>query len=79
MNTATHNPVASGAHGLTARTTRELHQFSGAISAGMVADVLGLNWAIKLAAARLLISGALVAYFMRERMHANATLTLQRA
>ncbi len=48
------------------RFWRDLGYAIGALSAGAVADVVGLAWAIKLVAALSLISGAVVLAMMRE-------------
>lgn len=39
----------------------------GALSAGVIADALGLAWAIRIIAALSLLSGAVAALLMRER------------
>jgi MFS family permease len=53
------------------RFWRDLGYAVGALSAGVVADTLGLSWAISLIAALSFLSGAIVALLMRERSSAS--------
>jgi MFS family permease len=46
---------------------RDLGYAIGALSAGVIADALGLAWAIRIIAALSFLSGAVVALLMRER------------
>ncbi len=48
------------------RFWRDLGYAIGAVSAGVIADTLGLSWAIRIVAALSFISGAIVAVLMRE-------------
>ena len=56
------------------RFWRDLGYAIGALSAGAIADTLGLSWAIRIIAALSFISGAGVALLMRETSHASAPL-----
>src|SRR5579863_849122 len=49
------------------RFWRDLGYAIGALSAGMIADALGLSWAITIIAVLSFLSGAVVAVLMRER------------
>jgi MFS family permease len=49
------------------RFWRDLGYAVGALSAGIIADVLGISWAIGSVGALTLLSGAVVAMFMREK------------
>jgi MFS family permease len=49
------------------RFWRDLGYAVGALSAGLIADRLGLRWAIACVAALTFLSGAVVALVMRER------------
>ena len=49
------------------RFWRDLGYSIGALSAGIIADVLGFSWAIGIVAALTFLSGAVVAVLMRER------------
>jgi MFS family permease len=49
------------------RFWRDLGYAIGALSAGVIADALGLPWAIRIIAALSFVSGAIVAVLMRER------------
>ncbi|OCK59534.1 MFS transporter [Bradyrhizobium sp. LMTR 3] len=49
------------------RFWRDLGYAIGALSAGIIADVLGFAWAIGIVAALTFLSGVVVAVFMRER------------
>jgi MFS family permease len=49
------------------RFWRDLGYAVGALSAGIVADVFGLSWAISSVGALTFISGAVVAAVMREK------------
>jgi MFS family permease len=49
------------------RFWRDLGYALGALSAGIIADILGMSWAIAIIAALTFCSGALVALLMRER------------
>ncbi len=57
------------------RFWRDLGYAIGALSAGMIADTLGLSWAITIIAALSFLSGAVVALLMRERSHASLAIT----
>jgi MFS family permease len=48
------------------RFWRDLGYAVGALSAGMIADTLGMSWAIRMVAALSFVSGAIVALLMRE-------------
>ena len=48
------------------RFWRDLGYAVGALSAGIVADTLGISWAIGLVGALTFLSGALVAVLMRK-------------
>jgi len=49
------------------RFWRDLGYAIGALSAGMIADTLGMSWAIRIIAALSFLSGAAVALLMHER------------
>jgi MFS family permease len=49
------------------RFWRDLGYAVGALSAGIIADALGISWAIGSVGALILLSGAVVAMFMREK------------
>jgi MFS family permease len=49
------------------RFWRDLGYAIGALSAGVIADILGMSWAIGIIAALTFISGVVVALLMRER------------
>jgi len=49
------------------RFWRDLGYAIGALSAGIIADILGMSWAIGIIAALTFISGVVVALLMRER------------
>ena len=49
------------------RFWRDLGYAVGALSAGLIADSLGLPWAIRIVAALSFVSGAIVALFMHEQ------------
>jgi MFS family permease len=53
------------------RFWRDLGYAIGAISAGVIADALGLAWAIRIIAALSFLSGGLVALLMSEKSRAN--------
>lgn len=53
------------------RFWRDLGYAIGAVSAGVIADMLGLAWAIKIVAALSLISGAAVAVLTREKIRSE--------
>ena len=53
------------------RFWRDLGYAIGALSAGMIADTLGMSWAITIIAALSFFSGAVVALLMRERSHVS--------
>ena len=57
------------------RFWRDLGYAIGALSAGMIADILGMSSAITIVAALSFLSGAVVALLMRERSHASFHLT----
>ncbi len=57
------------------RFWRDLGYAIGALSAGAIADTLGLSWAIPIVAALSMLSGAVVIVTMRERRHATAPQT----
>ena len=48
------------------RFWRDLGYAIGALSAGVIADTLGLSWAIRLVAALSFVSGAIIAALMSE-------------
>lgn len=48
------------------RFWRDLGYAIGALSAGLIADALGLAWSIRIIAALSFLSGAIVAMLMRE-------------
>ncbi len=50
------------------RFWRDLGYAVGALSAGIIADVFGLSWAIGIVGALTFLSGAVVAVSMREKM-----------
>ena len=52
------------------RFWRDLGYAIGALSAGVIADTLGLSWAIRIIAILSFLSGAIVAVLMRERQAA---------
>jgi MFS family permease len=56
------------------RFWRDLGYAIGALSAGIIADILGLAWAIAIIAALTFFSGAVVALVMRERSHQPLSL-----
>ena len=56
------------------RFWRDLGYAIGALSAGMIADTLGMSWAITIVAALSFLSGAVVALLMRERSHVSRDL-----
>ena len=56
------------------RLWRDLGYAIGALSAGIIADILGLAWAIAIIAALTFFSGAVVALVMRERSHQPLSL-----
>jgi MFS family permease len=56
------------------RFWRDLGYAIGALSAGVIADTLGLASAIRIIAALSFLSGAIVALLMRERSHTGLTL-----
>jgi len=49
------------------RFWRDLGYAVGALSAGLIADALGLAWSIRIVAALSFLSGAVVAFLMREK------------
>jgi MFS family permease len=49
------------------RFWRDLGYAIGALSAGIIADIFGMAWAIEVIAALTFVSGAIVALIMRER------------
>jgi MFS family permease len=49
------------------RFWRDLGDAIGALSAGLIADIFGLGWAIVIIAAMTFLSGAIVAMAMQER------------
>ena len=53
------------------RFWRDLGYAIGALSAGIIADILGLSWAIGAIAALTFVSGAVVALAMREKPHGS--------
>jgi predicted MFS family arabinose efflux permease len=53
------------------RFWRDLGYAIGALSAGIIADILGLSWAIGAIAALTFVSGAVVALAMREQPHGS--------
>jgi MFS family permease len=55
------------------RFWRDLGYAIGALSAGLVADIFGLSWAIASVAALTFLSGAIVALVMREQASASAS------
>ena len=57
------------------RFWRDLGYAVGALSAGTIADTLGMSWAITIIAALSFLSGAVVALLMRERSHASVPVT----
>jgi len=61
------------------RFWRDLGYAIGALSAGLIADVFGLSWAIMSIAALTFISGAIVAAFMRDPAKDTAPGTAQGA
>jgi MFS family permease len=60
------------------RFWRDLGYAIGALSAGIIADLFGLSWAIGTIAALTFVSGVIVAIVMRERSVRGVELT-QRA
>jgi MFS family permease len=60
------------------RFWRDLGYAIGALSAGIIADILGLSWAIGTIAALTFLSGLVVALLMRERSVGSLAL-MQRA
>lgn len=59
------------------RFWRDLGYAVGALSAGVIADTLGLSWAIRIIAGLSLLSGAIVVVFMHEKSHSEAPLEKQ--
>jgi MFS family permease len=53
------------------RFWRDLGYAVGALSAGTIADTLGMSWAITIIASLSFVSGTVVALLMRERTHLN--------
>jgi MFS family permease len=53
------------------RFWRDLGYAVGALSAGTIADTLGMSWAIMIVASLSFLSGAVVASLMHERSHLN--------
>ena len=56
------------------RFWRDLGYAIGALSAGIIADIFGLSWAIGSIAALTFLSGVVVAVFMRERAAGSVDL-----
>jgi MFS family permease len=49
------------------RFWRDLGYAVGALSAGVIADTLGMAWSIRIVAALSFVSGAVVSVFMQEK------------
>ncbi|MEO6783061.1 MAG: MFS transporter [Bradyrhizobium sp.] len=58
------------------RFWRDLGYAIGALSAGIIADILGFSWAIGIVAALTFLSGAVVAVLMREHLVSNPNLPM---
>jgi MFS family permease len=56
------------------RFWRDLGYAIGALSAGVIADTLGLSWAIRIIAALSFLSGTIVVLFMRERSQTDVAV-----